>query len=178
MYKTLSFLGDGGDLYLVSSTGKVWTKKAGMRKKPVKKWRRKSCRKDKDGYLHVTLFLNKKPRDFLVHRLVLMAFIGSCPTGKECRHLDGVRWNNNLTNLCWGSHEEQYEDRRKHGTSNAGIHINVGENHPLAKLTRVEVEQIRSLYDKKSGITMKVLAKRFGVTLSMVSHIIRRVNWR
>src|SRR5512135_1179056 len=44
--------------------------------------------KRKDGYFRV-----------LVHRAVLEAFSGPCPEGMECRHLDGNRRNNHISNL-------------------------------------------------------------------------------
>lgn len=51
-----------------------------------------------------------------VHRLVLEAFIGPCPSGMECRHLDGNPSNNRLENLLWGTPLENANDRRRHGT--------------------------------------------------------------
>ncbi|MDE2095631.1 MAG: HNH endonuclease [Patescibacteria group bacterium] len=73
----------------------------------------------------------------LVHRLVLEAFIGPCPPGMECRHLNGNRSDNRLENLCWGTRIENVEDKRKHGT------ILRGEMNPNAKLTADTVIQIR-----------------------------------
>ena len=39
-----------------------------------------------------------------VHRLVAAAFVAGC--GEEVNHLDGVKLNNNCTNLEWCSHAE------------------------------------------------------------------------
>lgn len=50
-----------------------------------------------------------------LHRLVLLAFIGPCPKGQECRHLDGNRQNNRLNNLKWGTRSENAQDRLRHG---------------------------------------------------------------
>ncbi len=51
-----------------------------------------------------------------VHQLVLGAFVGPCPIGMECRHLDGNPSNNFLSNLRWGTHLENMEDMRRHGS--------------------------------------------------------------
>jgi len=51
-----------------------------------------------------------------VHRLILEVFVGPCPDGMECRHLDGNPQNNRLDNLAWGTPEENCEDREKHRT--------------------------------------------------------------
>lgn len=50
-----------------------------------------------------------------VHSMVLEAFIGLCPDGQECRHLDGNQKNNWLENLSWGSAKENADDRSRHG---------------------------------------------------------------
>lgn len=40
-----------------------------------------------------------------VHRLVLEAFVGECPEGMECDHIDRNRSNNRLENLHWTTQE-------------------------------------------------------------------------
>lgn len=62
--------------------------------------------------------LNGKPR--LVHRLVLLAFVGPPDEGKQCRHLDGDPTNNNLSNLRWGTPAENNADQVSHGTRAGG----------------------------------------------------------
>src|SRR5262245_38045005 len=53
---------------------------------------------------------------FRTSRLVLLAFVGPCPEGMECRHLDGNPQNNHVDNLRWGTSAENTEDQRRHGT--------------------------------------------------------------
>ena len=55
------------------------------------------------GYLRVTMSRKSGREDHSVHRLVLETFIGPCPDGMECRHLDGDRTNNHIFNLAWGT---------------------------------------------------------------------------
>lgn len=50
-----------------------------------------------------------------VHVLVLEAFDRPRPKGAVCRHLDGNPINNHLSNLAWGTHKENTEDRKRHG---------------------------------------------------------------
>ena len=53
------------------------------------------------GYSHVTIQINGKPKRFRVHRLVAEAFIPN-PDGKPyVNHIDGNRQNNSITNLEW-----------------------------------------------------------------------------
>lgn len=71
-------------------------------------------------------------RLYKVHRLVLEAFVGSCPEGQESRHLDGDRLNNHLENLAWGTRSENAMDRSRHGTNPMGIRRACPRGHLLA----------------------------------------------
>ncbi len=59
-------------------------------------------------YRGVTLFhpdLATGHRFEYVHRLVLEAHVGRCPSGKECAHVDADPANNHVENLAWISHK-------------------------------------------------------------------------
>lgn len=56
---------------------------------------------DGDGYLHVDLSKNGEKEKFLVHILVMRAFIGKCPDGHEIDHYDWNPSNNRLENLSY-----------------------------------------------------------------------------
>src|SRR6185295_1844206 len=73
-----------------------------------------------DRYHYVQLSKDGVPKWFQVHRLVLEAFVGLCPSGKECRHLDGNGLNNKRRNLKWGTMSENQRDRISQGNSNRG----------------------------------------------------------
>lgn len=102
-----------------------------------------------------------------VHVLVLLAFVGPCPEGMECRHLDGNPANNRLDNLCWGTGSENWNDKRRHGTLN----ILRGEDCPYSKLTEDTVREIRKRYKRYSRgkDTQKSMAKEFGLHQGTVS---------
>jgi hypothetical protein len=55
------------------------------------------------GYQSVRL---KRDSTFKVHRLVLLAFVGPVPDGKEVDHIDGNPRNNHLSNLRYVTHAE------------------------------------------------------------------------
>ena len=58
-------------------------------------------------YLMVILHNNDgNERGVLVHHLVLEAFVGPRPEGKECNHKNGVPSDNTLGNLEWVTHAE------------------------------------------------------------------------
>lgn len=139
--------------------------------KPTLKW---------DGYLEVKLYDNSGgSRTYLVHRLVLETFVGPCPEGQECRHLDRKRTNNSLKNICWGTPKENGEDKKRHGTTNLGVrgrHYNQGEKHPTAKLTEEQVREIRRLHEVERFSNCE-LGRRFGVHNAVISMIVHRKTW-
>ncbi|KPM67592.1 hypothetical protein HB13667_05985 [Pseudomonas putida] len=114
-----------------------------------------------NGYLHVSLQLNKRQRTLHVHRIVLEAFVGSCPEGLEALHRDGDKSNNQLSNLRWGTHIENCADRTRHGTSG---HI----------LSLEQAQEIRSF---KGVMTQSDIAQRYGVSQVLISKIHRGKLW-
>lgn len=69
---------------------------------------------DSGGYPTVTL---GKRGQFRVHRLVMLAFEGPCPEGKEVCHQDGERTNVALDNLYYGTRKQNVGDTVRHGTA-------------------------------------------------------------
>ena len=61
---------------------------------------------DKDGYLRVNLSRNGKKSRFFIHRLVGMAFIPNEEDKPAINHKDGVKDNNEVSNLEWATHSE------------------------------------------------------------------------
>ena len=122
-----------------------------------------------NGYLRVGLRQNGKKSMFFVHRLVLLVFKGPCPPGKESCHGDGVRTNDYIKNLRWGSRLENVADKVIHGTNP------MGESHPIAKLSEDQVRQIRSLYS--NGYLQREIAAMFGIGQTAVGRIVNRKSW-
>lgn len=67
----------------------------------------------KGGYLRVSLRGGK----YLVHRLVLEAWVGPCPDGFEASHEDGIPYNNHHKNLKWKSKSSNCRLKTTHGTN-------------------------------------------------------------
>lgn len=121
------------------------------------------------GYMRVTLCEGPDKQQLLISRLVLTAFRGPCPAGQETRHLNGVRSDNRLGNLAWGTKLENADDKRRHGTM---CH---GEKHGRAKLTEDDVREIRRLH--KIGMRQVDLAEIFGIRQSKISSAIIGKTW-
>ena len=66
------------------------------------------------GYLQVSLSKHGRCRNRLVHQLVLTAFAGRRPRGKEARHLNGIKTDCRAVNLKWGTRSENRLDIVRH----------------------------------------------------------------
>lgn len=66
-----------------------------------------------------------------VHRLVLESFVGPCPDGMQCRHLNGNAADNRLENLRWGTASEDNHDRVRHGTHQHAKRTHCPKGHLL-----------------------------------------------
>jgi hypothetical protein len=130
-----------------------------------RRWRRLSLVRDRYGYLSVKLDGVRHA----VHHLVLGAFVGPCPDGMECRHMNGVRDDNRAANLKWGTRKENHADRERHGTDQRG------ERNPNAKLSEQVVRYFSLLRDL--GDTNAQIARSFRVSESAVQAAISRKTW-
>ena len=132
-------------------------------------WRAIAVCVTRDGYQQVSLWNRQFHRLRRVHTLVLTTFIGPAPQGKQCRHRNGNRSDNRLKNLCWGTPQQNMDDRTKHGKTSRG------ESAGRAKLTEGLVLEIRRM--RASGKTLEAIAKAVGVSRRQVGRIYNRQAW-
>lgn len=105
-----------------------------------------------------------------IHRLVAVVFIGEPPFPKaEARHWDGNPRNNKTSNILWGTHKENHQDRIRHGTTYRG------ENCPTTTLKNWQVLEIVRLWS--SGMLRKDLVKQYNVSPMTISRIVNGRMW-
>jgi len=88
-----------------------------------------------------------------VHRLVLEAFVGTCPPEMETMHLNGCRSDNRLENLKWGTHEENIDGLRT-------------------------LDVIAIKHGLLLNVTQRQLADYFGVSRGTISDIATGKTWK
>lgn len=125
----------------------------------------------KQGYLLITLILNRKKYYFYIHHLVLNHFKIKKPTGLECNHKNGIKNDNRIENLEWTTPKKNIEHSIKTGLRNTS-----GENNPKSKLTVKDVIQIKVRLKGKEY--QKDIAKDFGVSQAVISDINNNKIWR
>ena len=133
-----------------------------------------------NNYLAIRLYKDGKQKRLLIHRLVLLTFVGECQQGHECRHLDGNRQNNNLNNLRWGTHAENVNDCHSHGRYKSFP----GSKNPMSILTEQQVIIIKQIASAgRNGhpgkkISYQQIGDTFGVGRSQISNIVNSRRWR
>ena len=159
--------------YRVGDDGSVWNAWVNCRwgRRLTERWKRLKPGVHRRGYLYVNLTPpGGRYRSFRVHRLVLEAFVGPCPPGMECRHLNGVKADCRLGNLAWGTPERNRQDNHEFGVYGRG------SDHTQAKLTAEKVREIRRRH--AAGELQRVLAAEFEVEVSNICAIVNRRSWK
>ena len=156
---------DGFPGYCVGDDGSVWSRKCG-------RWRKltPARSKSREGYLFVGLRKEGKTHHRSIHALVLTAFVGPAPPGMECCHGPGGMLDNRLSNLRWGTREENARDKFVAGT------VARGERHGRAKLSAAQVATIRERV--ALGENIPSIANDFPVSYSTVMRVARGELWK
>lgn len=116
----------GFDKYEVSNKGRIRSFQRG------KEGFIMSQSDDKDGYQKVTLTRGGKEYTRGVHTLVSQSFIPNPDNLPVTNHLNGIKWDNNVSNLEWST----VRDNTIHGYI-MGLNNNKGANHHYAKRYQV-----------------------------------------
>lgn len=119
-------------------------------------------KKHTSGYFQISLKKNKRYHYRYIHRLVLLTFVGKCPSGKEVNHKNSIKTDNRLTNL-------EYLDRKLNSQHQ-------GVENGNAKLQEKDIFKIRKLF--KKGISKAQLSRMFNISDSHVGQICFGKSWK
>lgn len=121
------------------------------------------------GYLYASISTRRGQRSIPLHLLLLDAFVGPLPVGKETRHLDGNQKNNVLSNLCYRTRLENSTDTARHGSLK-------GSKHPNCKIDETLVKTIRNLH--ATGKRIFQIVKEIGCSRNIINGILSGRTWR
>ena len=124
------------------------------------------------GYKVATLHFKGERKQVKLHRVVWIAAHGIPPLGYILDHINGNKSHNWLKNLRLADATLNSNNRRSYK----------GELNPAAKITRGEAQRIRAFYAQRPnrvrhGRSFKTIAKKFGVSPTLVAKIIRKEIW-
>ena len=147
----------GFENYQVSNYGDIYSNVR-------KKGKHLKSMEDKDGYLYVIIKQKLKVyKHRYIHQLVLLTYIGPCPNGMECSHIDNNVKNNCISNLEYIPHLHNMRKRYENGTYS---------DYMGYRLNQEEIQEIINLY--ASGETIKKIANDFNKTIECIRGVLKR----
>jgi len=116
-------------------------------------------------------------RNSLAHRVSFELFRGPIPPGMWILHRCDNRRCVNPDHLFLGDCALNMQDCAAKGRLHFQKAPRRGEEHSQAKLNSLQVTEMRELW-ASGGFTQKDLAKRFGISPSQATNILRYRHWR
>lgn len=146
-------------LYQVSDQGRVRRVKTGrILRTPL----------NGTGYPSANLYLRGRRCGVVVHRLLLLAFVGPCPEGKEACHNNGRKDDNRLANLRWDTRSANMLDAVDHGHRGSG--------RAFSKLTEAGVRDLRRRHAR--GESFRAIARLSGVSYPAARNAVLGITWK
>lgn len=125
------------------------------------------------GYCRVKLVKNKNIQRFLIHRLVLTAFVRPPINNEQCNHKNGIKNDNRLSNLEWMTPSQNQRYSYSHlGIKSHGRSLPGERNHRSKK---VDVALVFSL--RQQGWSQQKIADKVGVDQTMISYVLKGRHW-
>ena len=123
------------------------------------------------GYICTRLYLKSKLHLKTVHRLVIKAFLGPCPRGKETNHKSGIKTDNRIENLEYLTHSENQKHAIKIGIRKVlkGTEIS---NSKLKEKDVLEIVRLRQI-----GLSINKVSKKFNVSPRLICWIMSGDKW-
>lgn len=127
--------------------------------------------RDKGGYGHICVIINKKEHPMGCHRASWIIHKGPIPENMEVCHKCDNPACFNIEHLFLGTHQENIDDKMRKNR-----HIcPKGEKNSNSKLTE---EQVKYILSMKNKISSHALCKQFNISASGIRGIWQRKNWK
>lgn len=125
----------------------------------------------RDGYRHG--IIGRQNRDY--HKVVADCFIPNPKNLRDVNHKNGNKLDNRVENLERVTHSENVIRAYRTGL----VKKQLGESHHAHKLTKQNVEYIRSVYSKRDPHYGAVaLSNKFGVDRTTILDVVKGKTWR
>lgn len=114
-------------------------------------------------YLYYNILNKNGLKKIAAHKLVAQNFLPNPDNKNLVIHIDGNKRNNHVSNLRWADRSERKKPSRDTAKTRRG------ENNPLAKLTNLDVKNIRNL---SGPINKKHLSVYYNVSTTTIRNIL------
>lgn len=129
---------------------------------------------DDNGYIRFLLSKNNKTYKKYMHHLIMEYLNIKKPnSNSQIRHLNGIKFDNNPSNLKWGNQSENEQDKKLYGKFN---HYKVND-HTKYILNYQQVRIIKQLF-KLNYFTIKEIAELFNVSIQVIKNIKYGNSWK
>lgn len=124
----------------------------------------------KKGYMRLKCRIDKKKRQFFIHRLVALAFIEKVEGKPHVNHLDGNKKNNHYSNLEWCTPQENNE----HGVRIGLLKRGKKPPKPYIKRGYANCVRYKPVIDLNTGIfwTTNEVAAQMDVTIKFIHRML------
>lgn len=153
------------DLYWIDRMGRVST----IVRKGVKGEYLKNNR-HRQGYLYVGLTKNGKRKNYLIHRLLAIAFLSNPLGYKYINHINGRKSDNRLVNLEWCSSSQNNAHAYRTGLKIPSRKVTT------PKFSEQQIIKIRNWH--LQGYSNSQVAERFAVHRSTIHRIVTNKTLR
>ena len=129
--------------------------------------------RDRKGYIRIVIYREGHHITVGVHQMVLAAFVGPCPEGKQCNHKNGIKDDNRLENLEYvtpsenmlHSYRELWRDATKNGSR--------GASHPAA--ISLDPDEVMAM--RKGGMLLQEISNRVGASIKTIRIVLQGLHW-
>ena len=122
------------------------------------------------GYMFATLCVSGFQKCCNVHRLVAEAIIENPLKKAHVNHINGLKWDNRVSNLEWTTAKENAQHAIRIGLTKKQVPPrSFGEKNGQCKLSPAQVIEIRA--DRSAGKTYVEIAKKFLISDSQARRI-------
>ena len=127
---------------------------------------------DRAGYKWIVLYINRKPKTILSHRLIWYMKHGEIREDLQINHKNGIKDDNRIENLELVTGSENMIHARDVLKS-----INQkGEKNNYSKLTEKDVREIKNMI--KDKIKLRVIAEKYKVSRGNITSIKCNKTWK
>jgi len=131
----------------------------------------------KDEYYEVVLCKNSKMKRFNLHRLIAIHFIDNPNNYTQVNHIDGNKFNNDISNLEWCNNSMNQLHAYKNGLR-ISAHGSKNGNSKLNENDIIAIRKVASESGRYYG--RKILAEKYNVSEAHIKDIVnkRRNIWK